>query len=177
MNMLCALFYLHEMTNFFSQLLPAGRLESSSLKRASKENVLLENMTQLRSESSVETEGLMRELKRQKSLSHGNDDVQPSVTHHNKLDACSSNLDLKSGMDPDSCSNTSICSFCQSSKTSEVIFDFTDLLHVVVCPLPLPCKFCYFLAVFAINIIVTNLVLVKFSRLLGQCCAIKMGIW
>ncbi|KAL5135156.1 BRCA1-associated RING domain protein 1 [Glycine soja] len=88
--------------------LPPGRLENSSLNRASAGNGnLKERMGQLRSESSVsETEGLARDLKRQK------------------------NLDFKPGKDPgaplptnasiDLCPIGRICSFCQSSKISEV---------------------------------------------------------
>ncbi|XP_020222007.1 BRCA1-associated RING domain protein 1 [Cajanus cajan] len=87
--------------------LPSDRLENSSLKRASAGNVNLKGrMGQLRSESSAsETEGLARDLKRQKVL------------------------DLKSGKDPgaslptsasnDVCPTGSICSFCQSSRISE----------------------------------------------------------
>ncbi|KHN02483.1 Protein BREAST CANCER SUSCEPTIBILITY 1 like [Glycine soja] len=85
-------------------LLP-GRLENSSLKRAGTGNGnLKERMGQLRSESSAsETEGLARDLKRQK------------------------NLDFKPGKEPgaplpkiDMCPTGRICSFCQSSKISEV---------------------------------------------------------
>lgn len=112
------------------QPLPAERLEKSSLKRASTENGgLKERMTQFRSESSAsETEGLMRELKRQK--------IQPSSTDNNNLVGSCSNLDPKSGKGPgalfpanpdDSHTNIGICSFCQSSRTSEVIFD----LHAI----------------------------------------------
>ena len=71
-------------------------------------------MGQLRSESSAsETEGLERDTKRQKIIDH------------------------KSGKDPgaqlaidapnDFSPTGSICSFCQSSKTSEVIFDVYQL--------------------------------------------------
>ncbi|KAL9285068.1 hypothetical protein ACSQ67_024598 [Phaseolus vulgaris] len=87
---------------------PPDRLGNSSLKRASTGNVKLnEKMGQLRSESSAsETEGLERDTKRQKIIDH------------------------KSGKDPgaqlaidapnDFSPTGSICSFCQSSKTSEV---------------------------------------------------------
>ncbi|CAJ1900010.1 unnamed protein product [Sphenostylis stenocarpa] len=87
-------------------LLP-DRLGNSSLKRASTGNGnFKEKREQLRSESSAsETEGLERDPKRQKIL------------------------DLKSGKDPgaqlptnapnDLCPAGSVCSFCQSSKTSE----------------------------------------------------------
>ncbi|KAK7336895.1 hypothetical protein VNO77_17446 [Canavalia gladiata] len=87
--------------------LPPGNLGNSSLKRSSTGNGnLKERMGRFRSESSAsETEGLVRDVKRQK------------------------NVDLKSGKDPGALLTTnvlsdvrpskSICSFCQSSKTSE----------------------------------------------------------
>ncbi|XP_027349873.1 BRCA1-associated RING domain protein 1 isoform X2 [Abrus precatorius] len=89
------------------QRLPPDSLGNSSLKRASTGNGnLKERRGQFRSESSAsETEGLVRDVKRQKVL------------------------DPKSGKDPDEllttdasndlCQSASICSFCQSSKTSE----------------------------------------------------------
>ncbi|MED6111586.1 hypothetical protein PIB30_053559 [Stylosanthes scabra] len=90
-------------------LLPSGRLENSSLKRAStRTGNLKERMTQLRSESSgSETEGLTRELKRQKNLTHGNDQHRTEKDHGAVMTA---NVDD---------SYTSTCSFCQSSKISE----------------------------------------------------------
>ncbi|KAJ1416628.1 Zinc finger, RING-type [Sesbania bispinosa] len=107
------------------------RLENSSLKRASTEKGnLKERMAQFRSESSAsETEGLMRDLKRQKILTNGDDHIQHRTSQQNKfVDSCCA-LDLTSGKDPvaslranapdDSLPSTSICSFCQSSKTSE----------------------------------------------------------
>lgn len=103
--------------------MPAKRLESSSSKRASKENEILEKKIQLRSESSAsETEGLLRDSKRPKNLSHDNDGIQPNVTHQSKPMTSECNSDLKSKIGLDSCSNTSVCSFCQSSRTSEVIY-------------------------------------------------------
>ncbi|KAK4281323.1 hypothetical protein QN277_012834 [Acacia crassicarpa] len=101
--------------------MPAERLESSSSKRASKENEILEKRIQLRSESSAsETEGLMRDSKRPKNLSHDNDGIQPIVTHQSKTMTSECNSELKSRIDLDSCSDSSVCSFCQSSRTSEV---------------------------------------------------------
>jgi len=98
-------------------------LENSSLKRAGTGNGnLKERMGQLRSESSAsETEGLARDLKRQK------------------------NLDFKPGKEPgaplpkiDMCPTGRICSFCQSSKISEVIFhvhQFPACYHCQCIPL------------------------------------------
>ncbi|XP_028758270.1 BRCA1-associated RING domain protein 1 [Neltuma alba] len=101
--------------------MPAERLESSSSKRASKENEILEKRIQLRSESSAsETEGLVRDSKRPKNLIHDNNGMQANVTHQSKPMTSECNVDLKSGIDLDSCSNTSVCSFCQSSRASEV---------------------------------------------------------
>ncbi|KAK7267686.1 hypothetical protein RIF29_20364 [Crotalaria pallida] len=108
----------------------AGRSEKSSLKRArTKNGNLKERMKQLKPESSAsETDGLMRELKRQKSISCGDGSVQPSSTVHNYLLGSCSDLDLVSGKGPgalfpvnpaDSHTSRSICSFCQSSKISE----------------------------------------------------------
>ncbi|XP_025603202.1 BRCA1-associated RING domain protein 1 [Arachis hypogaea] len=90
-------------------LLPSGRLENSSSKRASTGNGnLKERMTQLRSESSAsETEGLTRELKRQKNLTHGNDQLR---TEKDPGAVMLANVDD---------SYISTCSFCQSSKISE----------------------------------------------------------
>lgn len=122
------LFDLLEMTsNFlffpFPQRMPAERFESSSSKKASKENEILEKRIQLRSESTAsETEGLMRDSKRPKNLSRNNDGSQPNVTHQSKPMTSECNSDLQSRIDLDSCSNTSVCSFCQSSRTSEVIY-------------------------------------------------------
>lgn len=98
--------------------MPVEILESSSSKRTSKENEILDKRIQLRSESSAsETEGIVRDSKRPKN---GNDGIQPNVTHQSKPMASECNMDPKCGMDLNSCSNASVCSFCQSSRTSEV---------------------------------------------------------
>ncbi|KAF1881137.1 hypothetical protein Lal_00023170 [Lupinus albus] len=110
--------------------LVAGRLGKSSLKRArTKSENLKERRKQFMPESSAyETDGLMRELKRQKNQSSADGCVRPNSTDHNNLVGSCSNLDLKSGKGPgelfranrdDSHSSTSICSFCQSSNISE----------------------------------------------------------
>lgn len=106
-------------------------------------------MAQFRSESSAsETEGLMRDLKRQKNITNGGDHIQNST----ELVDSGCDLDLKSGKDAgahlpanapnDLFSNpsTSICSFCQSSKTSEVIFDMHQIPahHYCLCLTLLP---------------------------------------
>ncbi|KAK7396451.1 hypothetical protein VNO78_17470 [Psophocarpus tetragonolobus] len=84
-----------------------GRLENSSLQRTSTGNRnLKERMGQLRSESSAsETEGHARDLKRQKSMDHksGNDPGAQLPTN-TLTELCPTGI---------------ICSFCQSSKTSE----------------------------------------------------------
>ncbi|RDX80310.1 BRCA1-associated RING domain protein 1 [Mucuna pruriens] len=87
--------------------LPPGKLENSSLKRASTGNGnLKERMAQFRSESSAsETEGLVRDPKRQKTL-----DLKPRKDPGAPLPTNAPN---------DFCPTGSICSFCQSSKISE----------------------------------------------------------
>ncbi|XP_061343469.1 BRCA1-associated RING domain protein 1 [Gastrolobium bilobum] len=112
--------------------LPPERLEDYSLKRAGTGNGnLKKRMAQFRPESSAsETEGLTRELKRQKNITFGDDHIQHSTTHHNKLVGSHSGQDVNFAKDPgapmpanapnDLYPSTSICSFCQSSKTSEV---------------------------------------------------------
>ncbi|KAK7284143.1 hypothetical protein RJT34_18883 [Clitoria ternatea] len=87
--------------------LPPGRLENSSVKRTDSGNEnLKERMAQFRSESSAsETEGHARDLKRQKNV---------DVTSEKGPGALSP-ANVPNDFGP----STSICSFCQSSKTSE----------------------------------------------------------
>lgn len=140
----------------------AERLESCSSKRACKENDVLEKRIHLRSESSAsETEGLIRNPKRPKNLPDDNDGIQPNVTCQSELTS-DCNTNLEPGVDLDLCSNTSICSFCKSSKTSEVIYMILALfflfVHYVFCSVLLLC--------ISLTILLTSF------RLLGQCCII-----
>jgi len=119
-------------------------------------------MGQLRSESSAsETEGLERDPKRQKIL------------------------ELKSGKDPgaqvptdapnDFSPTGSICSFCQSSKTSEVIFDVHQPYTLFSIPSSLKTDI---LMLYMLNDkclkLFLGLYMVKLCRLLDQCCIMLM---
>lgn len=101
------------------------------------------------SESSAsENEDLTRDLKRQKNLTNEDGIVQQNTSYHNKLvDSCC-DLEIKSDKDTgalvpsnapsDLYPSTSICSFCQSSKISEVIYDMHQFYALNQCLLSPP---------------------------------------
>lgn len=156
------------LTNSSFQPLPPARSENSSLKRASTGNGnLKERMGQFRSESSAsETDGLARDIKRQKNLDNksGKDASAP----------------LPTNAPNDICPTGSICSFCQSSKISEVTFyvhQFPACFHCFCIP-PFTEKLCYPHAIYAAGLIAKAMFLVfmvNLCRLLGQCCIMQMG--